>query len=153
MIRTILKSNFLHSEKLDHTYLFADFLKSTIIDISSKIICENTSIMLLFHGGRTVILRPSFAREATTANLSSLKSNLDINNVTSSSILECFSLYFSNSRLMSSILNQLIRWEASFVDQENSPTKSLRVDFTIEGDNEEDKGDNDGNVKKELVTI
>ncbi len=154
MIRTILKSNFLHSEKLDHTYLFADFLKSTIIDISSKIICENTSIMLLFCGGRTVILRPSFARETTTANLSSLKSNLDINNVTSSSILECFSLYFSNSRLMSSILNQLIRWEACFADREQtSPTKSLRVDFTIEGDDEEDEGDNDGDVEKELFTV
>ena len=134
-------------------YLFADFLESTIIDISLKIICENTSIMLLFRGGRTVILSPSFAREATTANLSSLKSNLDINNVTSSSILERFSLYFSNSRLMSSMLNQLIRWEASFVDRETSPKKSLCVDFTIEGDNEEDEGDNDGDVEKGLVTV
>jgi hypothetical protein len=84
----------LRSEKLDHTYLFADFLKLAIIDISSKIICKNNSIMLIFCAGRTVILRPSFAREATTANLSSLKSNLDINNETSSSILEHFSLFF-----------------------------------------------------------
>jgi hypothetical protein len=38
----------LRSEKLDHTYLFADFLKLAIIDISSKIICKNTSIILLF---------------------------------------------------------------------------------------------------------
>ena len=30
----LLKSNILHSEKIDHTYLFAAFLKSTIIDIS-----------------------------------------------------------------------------------------------------------------------
>ena len=149
----MFKSIFSDYEKLDYTYLFADFLESTIIDISLKIICENTSIMLLFRGGRTVILSPSFAREATTANLSSLKSNLDINNVTSSSIFERFSLYFSNSRLMSSMLNQLIRWEASFVDRETSPKKSLRVDFTIEGDNEEDEGDNDGDVEKGLVTV
>lgn len=149
----MFKSIFSDYEKLDYTYLFADFLESTIIDISLKIICENTSIMLLFRGGRTVISSPSFAREATNANLSSLKSNLDINNVTSSSIFERFSLYFSNSRLMSSMLNQLIRWEASFVDRETSPKKSLRVDFTIEGDNEEDEGDNDGDVEKGLVTV
>ncbi len=54
---------------------------------------------------------------------------------------------------MSSILNQLIRWEANFVDQANAPTKSLCIDFTIEGDNEEDNGDNDGNVEEELVTL
>ena len=149
----MFKSIFSDYEKLDYTYLFADFLESTIIDISLKIICENTSIMLLFRGGRTEISSPSFAREATNANLSSLKSNLDINNVTSSSIFERFSLYFSNSRLMSSMLNQLIRWEASFVDRETSPKKSLRVDFTIEGDNEEDEGDNDGDVEKGLVTV
>ena len=149
----MFKSIFSDYEKLDYTYLFADFLESTIFDISLKIICENTSIMLLFRGGITVISSPSFAREATNANLSSLKSNLDINNVTSSSIFERFSLYFSNSRLMSSMLNQLIRWEASFVDRETSPKKSLRVDFTIEGDNEEDEGDNDGDVEKGLVTV
>ena len=51
------------------------------------------------------------------------------------------------------MLNQLIRWEASFVDRETSPKKSLRVDFTIEGDNEEDEGDNDGDVEKGLVTV
>ncbi len=83
----------MRSEKLDHTYLFADFLKLAIIDISSKLIRENTSIMLLFCAGRTVISRPSFAREATTENISSLKSNLDINNETSSSIL-CFGTFF-----------------------------------------------------------
>ena len=55
---------------------------------------------------------------------------------------------------MSSILNQLIRWEACFADREQtSPTKSLRVDFTIEGDDEEDEGDNDGDVEKELITV
>ena len=104
--------------------------------------------MLLFHAGRMVILRPSFAREATTTNLSSLKSNLDINNETSSSILEHFSSYVSNSHLMSSILNQLIRWEANFVDRANAPTKSLHVDFTIEDNNEEDDGDNDPSNEK-----
>ncbi len=61
---------------------------------------------------------------------------------------------------MSSIMNQLIRWEANFVDWANAPTKSLQVDFTIEGDDEEDDGDNDGevdkrsdNFEKELVTV
>ena len=61
---------------------------------------------------------------------------------------------------MSSILNQLIRWEANFVDWANAPTKSLQVDFTIEGDDEEDDGDNDGkvdvrldNFEEELVTV
>ena len=104
--------------------------------------------LLLFRAGRTVISRPSFAREATTANLSSLKSNLDINNETSSSILEHFSSYFSKLRLMSSILNQLIRWEANFVDRANAPTKILCVDFTIKGDNEEVNGDNDPSNEK-----
>ena len=148
-----LTTNYSHREKLDDTYLFADLVKLAIMDISSKIICENTSIILLFRAGKSVISRPSFARDATTANRSSLKANLDINNETSSSIFEHFSLYFSNSRLMSSMLNQLIRWEASFVDRETSPKKSLRVDFTIEGDNEEDEGDNDGDVEKGLVTV
>ncbi len=130
------------------------------MDISSKIICENTLIILLFCAGKSVISRPSFARDAATANRNSLKVSLDINNEMSSSILEHFSLYFSNSRLMSSILNQLIRSEANFVDWANAPTKSLRVDFTIEGDDEEDDGDNDGEVDKrldnfeeELVTV
>ncbi len=61
---------------------------------------------------------------------------------------------------MSSILNQLIRWEANFDDQANAPTKSLRVEFTIEGDDEEDDGDNDDkvnvrldNFEEELVTV
>ena len=61
---------------------------------------------------------------------------------------------------MSSILNQLIRWEANFDDRANAPTKSLRVEFTIEGDDEADDGDNDGkvdvrsdNFEEELVTV
>ncbi len=49
---------------------------------------------------------------------------------------------------MSSILNQLIRWEANFVDRANAPTKSLHVDFTIEDNNEEDDGDNDPSNEK-----
>ncbi len=49
---------------------------------------------------------------------------------------------------MSSILNQLIRWETNFVDRANAPTKSLCVDLMIEGNNEEDDGNNDPSNKK-----
>jgi hypothetical protein len=60
---------------------------------------------------------------------------------------------------MSSMLSQLIRWEANLVDLGGASTKSCRVVFTIEDDDEEDDGENDGGVNepfndnKELVAI
>jgi hypothetical protein len=133
-------------------YLFADLVRLAIMDISSKIICKNASIILLFRAGRSVISSPSFARDATSPNLYSPTANLDNNNETSSSNLEPFSLCFANSRLMSSMLNRLIRWEANFVDLGKAPTKSCRVIFMIKDDDKEDDGE-PSNDFKELVAV
>ena len=60
---------------------------------------------------------------------------------------------------MSSMLNQLIRWEANFVDLWKVPTKSCWVIFTIKDNDKEDDGKNDGGVDepfndiKELVAV
>ncbi len=59
---------------------------------------------------------------------------------------------------MSLMLSQLIRCDGNLVDLWGVSTKSCRVDFTI-NDDEEDDGENDGGVNdpfndsKELVTI
>jgi hypothetical protein len=53
---------------------------------------------------------------------------------------------------MSSMLNQLIRWEANFVDLGKAPTKSCRVVFTIKDDDKEDDGE-PSNDFKELVAV
>jgi hypothetical protein len=147
-----LKSNYSLPEKLDHTYLFADLVRLAIMDISSKIICKDTSIILLFHAGISVISSPSFARNATSSNLNSPTANLDNNNEMSSSNLEPFLLCFANLHLMSSMLNQLIRWEANFVDLGKAPTKSCWVVFTIKDDDKKDDGE-PSNDFKELVAI
>jgi hypothetical protein len=140
-------------------YLFADLVRLAIMDILSKIICKNTSISFLFCAGRSVISSLSFARVVTSANLISPRANLDNNDETSSSNLEPCLLCFANSCLMSSILSQLIRWEANLVDLGRASTKSCRVVFTIKDDDKEDDGKNDGSVdepfneNKELVAI
>jgi hypothetical protein len=60
---------------------------------------------------------------------------------------------------MSSMLSQLIRWDANLVDLGGGSTKSCRVVFTIEDDDKEDDGKNDGGVSKpfndnkELVAV
>jgi hypothetical protein len=60
---------------------------------------------------------------------------------------------------MSSMLSQLIRWEAKWVNLGGASTKSFWVVFTIEDDDKEDDGKNDGGVdepfndNKELVAI
>jgi hypothetical protein len=60
---------------------------------------------------------------------------------------------------MSSMLSQLIRWEANLVDLGGASTKSCRVVFTIEDNDEEDDGKNDGGINKpfnnnkELVAV
>ena len=53
---------------------------------------------------------------------------------------------------MSSMLNQLIRWEANFVNLGKAPTKSCWVVFTIKDDDKEDDGE-PSNDFKELVAI
>jgi hypothetical protein len=60
---------------------------------------------------------------------------------------------------MSSMLSQLIRWEANLVDLGGASTKSCWVIFTIKDDTKEDDGKNDGGVdkpfndNKELVAV
>jgi hypothetical protein len=68
-------------------------------------------------------------------------------------------LCFANSRLMSSMLSQLIRWEANLVNLGGASTKSCRDVFTIKDNYKEDDGKNDGGIdepfnnNKDLVAV